>query len=123
MENSRYEFRAWHKDGAMMGCHENGPYTQAYQGQVFKWLDEGQPIVIMQYTGLKDANGVKIFEGDIVFFEFDEDGSAGVIEWSEYGYWKALIKHKNYDESEILAEMIEGKVIGNIHENPELLGA
>lgn len=81
---------------------------------------------IMQSTGLKDKNGVEIFEGDVVKvsnhpFQKKED-SAGIeidgnylINWSEHSLtWLAgdllLYQLKPYIE-----------VIGNIYENPELL--
>ncbi len=83
---------------------------------------------IMQSTGLKDKNGVEIFEGDVVKvsnhpFQKKED-SAGIeidgnylINWSEHSLtWLAgdllLYQLKPYIE-----------VIGNIYENPELLEA
>lgn len=83
---------------------------------------------IMQSTGLKDKNGVEIFEGDIVKvsnhpFQKKED-SAGIeidgdylIGWSDHSLtWLAgdLLLHQ-------LKPYIE--VIGNIYENPELLEA
>ena len=82
--------------------------------------------ILMQSTGLKDKNGVEIFEGDIVKvsnhpFQKKED-SAGIeidgdylIGWSDHSLtWLAgdLLLHQ-------LKPYIE--VIGNIYENPELL--
>lgn len=77
---------------------------------------------VMQYTGLKDKNGKEIYEGDIVKFGhwttqvefFDKlfyDGGCGVH--SGFYFNEELGFHNNLDESE---------VIGNIYENPELLG-
>lgn len=84
-------------------------------------------IELMQYTGLKDKNGVEIFEGDIVSCEYlapDERYVAiGEVVWcnSDSAQYKV---NDNFDESDPLQEWYSGcEVIGNIYENPELLKA
>lgn len=78
------------------------------------------PKTVGQYTGLRDKNGVKIFEGDIVnckttAYSFE----GGVIIWSaEEARWAMLKGRHRYPVSDFF--MYE--VIGNIHDNPELLG-
>ena len=75
---------------------------------------------LMQYTGLKDKNGVEIYEGDIV-----EDGEWGhsAIEWIEIDTCFAV--QTNKDEIWTIGKHIKQTgyvaVIGNIYENPELL--
>tara|TARA_R110002049_G_scaffold203711_1_gene374310 strand:- start:15960 stop:16292 length:333 start_codon:yes stop_codon:yes gene_type:complete len=67
---------------------------------------------LMQFTGLKDKNGVDIYDGDIVQ---DEEHYYSVISWDN-------------DDSMYVASDVGGladmcfpvKVIGNIYENPEL---
>lgn len=85
---------------------------------------------IGQYTVLKDKNGKKIFEGDIVAFSEDNFHvfNSQVEYFSEDGYPAFDIKVPStyYFDSNVFSEvsmsgLYEIEVIGNIHENPELL--
>lgn len=67
-------------------------------------------VELMQYTGLKDQNYIEIYEGDII----EVDGETSVIKSEPGGFIISglpLVEVSNYGM----------KVIGNIHENPELL--
>ncbi|HHQ0067512.1 TPA: YopX family protein, partial [Listeria monocytogenes] len=69
-------------------------------------------VVLMQYTGLKDKNGKKIFEGDIGWDEHNE--CYGVVKFEE---GKFLYVWENIAED--LWEVADGiEICGNIHENP-----
>ena len=72
---------------------------------------------IGQYTGLKDKNGQKIFEGDIVKAFYFEKEVIGKIEFI-YGTF-ALTNSGISDNQLFIFEKLE--VIGNIYDNPELL--
>ncbi|EHF6378900.1 hypothetical protein J3X15_002867 [Listeria monocytogenes] len=75
------------------------------------------PETIDQYTGLKDKNGKKIFEGDICWEEHNE--CYGVVKFEE---GKFLYVWENIAED--LWEVADSiEIYGNIHENPELLEA
>ena len=80
------------------------------------------PETVGQYTGLTDKNGVKIFEGDILKGCYDEDNpeeyAVLVVFWDNG--WRM---HQNAAEPDFLEEFDCRicEVIGNIHDNPELL--
>ena len=95
-----------------------------------KMLDEYQPeyktvydYTLMQYTGLKDKNGVEIYEGDIV-----ENTTQTVYLGDKY----EVVWNKNYAGYQLMSNgftsnipliqnFMSYKVIGNIFENPELI--
>lgn len=92
------------------------------------------PEIVGQYTGLTDKNGVKIFEGDIVKGTAYSATRIGVIVWIDEisGFGVRYVNAPNptaWVNSSILRCVSLGKtdefaaeVIGNIHDNPELLG-
>lgn len=81
------------------------------------------PDTIGQYTGLTDRNGTRIFEGDIVEVgDFNSEDGYGEIMWDEQTARFAISGSTNIlfaDFDNYFGNEIE--VIGNIHDNPELL--
>lgn len=78
---------------------------------------------IGQYVGLKDKSGNKIFEGDIVIITEDGcmNGFIGVVEYNKSCFdLKSIEDYDVYEGLEYYEEE-QLEVIGNIHDNPELL--
>ena len=127
-------------------CNEvgkyNGQWIEGFYGE-----DDGKPIIarstdhgligyfcepdsIGQYTGLTDKNGRKIFEGDIIHLEYSQVFFGGEY----FGEYTAEVSYKegcfitdginNGDEIETPLSGFDNdelEIIGNIHDNPELL--
>ena len=135
IENSRYKFRAW-VNNSFMGWvteistlnqyaivtldndNDNDNNDTYCHGKSFRFSQ----IELMQYTGIKDRDGTEIFEGDILSVI---NGSINSKPWPQKNITVLLEKGgtnlPNWIRNEIWDSTHFVKVIGNIHENPELM--
>ena len=83
------------------------------------------PETVGQYTGLTDKNGKRIFEGDIVHCVSKLD-SADMVIIFECGQFRMILAEKYHEYQTNVGyydiNCFAKEVIGNIHDNPELLG-
>lgn len=127
------KFRAWGIDRGKMHDVYNIAFHESYG---YKAITSEQPLnvnttfinkeefILMQYTGLKDKNGVEIYEGDILDFTLEQhyDGIYQEMKYkqpivfSEGSFWAG----NNLLHAVMCADE-ELRVIGSIYENPELL--
>ena len=83
-------------------------------------FEEIDPETLGIWTGLTDKNGRKIFEGDIVNFEHCGSNYCAKIDYERCSYW---IINYNVQFPAFLGSVSEEhlEIIGNVHDNPELL--
>ena len=115
------KFRAWvEEENEMMSVEEIIFCEVGGVAEINGWWDDSR-FILMQYTGLKDKNGVEIYEGDILrWYGYEVKGGKQIRP-------EKLLVVADYirDAHKVLC-ITEGtdqtvEVIGNIHENPELL--
>lgn len=81
---------------------------------------EIDPETLCRYTGLKDKNGNRIWENDIIKHEISD--TIGTVKWYQEDYVGWCVDDTIIDEQQFTDEMWnECEVIGNIFDNPELL--
>ena len=131
--NDRYLYRAKHvhafdvnkkHDGWVYGFLSCENYIYSPELGTEKLID---PSTICQCTGLKDEDGKKIFEGDIVGYidctstenGYSEHYCRGLVAWDEETASFQVTERLSAESYEVLDRGCN--VLGNIFDNPELL--
>lgn len=113
------KFRAWEEANAKMRDWEYMKSISVYPGHPeWEWS---------QFTGLKNKKGQSMYEGDVIKHLYWNDNRAGalctgVIRWNdESAYFQVeWITGNPYGATDLLEDVLDNEIIGNIYENPEL---
>jgi len=132
MEKREFIFRVWHGkkeymyDNVAIGLMDKILYLRGTpKKKGADWYvseDVEQDIIIMQFTGLRDDKKRKVFEGDVVKVGAQE--KLGVVKWNPemLRFEVDFIDGKKILDFSDKRSFRQLQVIGNIYENPELIG-
>lgn len=106
------KFRAWY-------THRNSFYIFGSEAvRLLLSKPNGSDVVLEQYTGIKDKNGVEIYENDIVRQQMRFTETNGVVFWQEEKA-RFAINLDGFITTITKPQEMSYEVVGNIHENPE----
>lgn len=111
-------FKCWHRDAK--------EFLKGSSADMFRWLEDGQPVDIIQYTGLKDCDGCinpktgrEIFQGDVY-----KVSGLGVVWVDICPLYGVVLSNRDDQETpmvDCIVEKEDFEYLGNKYKNPELL--
>lgn len=114
-----YQYKKWFYGSLFIQKYDNDFMLSNSRTMIID--DKGYSVMvdngtIGEYTGLKDKNGVEVYEGDKVMrdYEWTEPDEIGVIIWNKD---TASFQIKGHIPSSSIKHLDRMKVIGNIYEN------
>ena len=123
MKQRTIKFRAWDKVNKRM-LQVDKMYWNLAQDKIciICLLDEKHEIalavdefILLQYTGLKDKNGVEIYEGDVVACGYWQD------DYKKVEKNVVVFEDGHFQNANTFDALTEIEIIGNIYENKELI--
>ncbi|MGG6822170.1 UNVERIFIED_CONTAM: hypothetical protein KB583_01190 [Streptococcus canis] len=118
------KFRVWDKEKQAMSTVEAIDYVNDkiypfYRKYVRRYIPF-EEAVLMRSTGLKDKNGVEIFEGDVVKLKYTITSDFELFEVRQFrgGMWRIDNRRRG---SDLWLRNEDCEVIGNIYQNSDLL--
>lgn len=127
MQNRIHKYKAWHITAKLM--------LYGTPKEVFQWVEDGQPVIPLQFTGLHDKNGKEIYEGDVIQHvnycgqyntltqSRTERKYKSVVEWGNESWVHVMLQNTPTMSKGSGYGFYDGvyEIIGNIYENPELI--
>lgn len=131
------KFRAWINDSDLFETEKETPYME-YDFAFEEYMTLNDELCqmqvngfhIMQYTGLKDRNGIEVYESDILHVievsNHDDQEYKSAVEYIQSGF---LVTEPDgtqvplccFHNLENTYPLFEIEIIGNVHKNPEFL--
>lgn len=135
--NREIKFRAYDKEDERMTYFDDEDYLyhcpfilrleQVFKKDInyddyenFEYKDVTDKIELMQYTGLHDKNGKEIYEGDIL--KSIRWNNIFLVKYTGTAFYLCRKGNNGFNKITTWNNAEKSEVIGNIYDNPELLG-